>query len=81
MNAKKFMAEEAKEKAHKIVKGSTAKKAKGKGKIEKVMREFKEKKLHSGSKKGPRVKKKAQAIAIAMNESRKAGSLIPKKKK
>lgn len=40
--------------------------------IKKVMTEFKEGKLHSGSKKGPKVTKRKQAIAIAMSESRKA---------
>ena len=38
----------------------------------KVMREFKKGKLHSGSKKGPKVKSRKQAIAIAMSEQRKA---------
>ena len=42
-----------------------------KKKVEKVMHEFKEGKLHSGSKKGPVVKNKKQAIAIAMSEARK----------
>lgn len=46
-----------------------AKKSKGKGKVEKVMREYKEGKLHSGSKKGPVVKSKKQAVAIAMSEA------------
>lgn len=41
-------------------------------KIEKVMGEFKEGKLHSGSKKGPEVKDKKQAIAIAMSEAKKS---------
>lgn len=40
-------------------------------KIEKVLHEFKHGQLHSGSKKGPRVKSRAQAIAIAMSEQRK----------
>ena len=39
-------------------------------KVAKVMREFKEGILHSGSKKGPIVKKRSQAIAIALNEAR-----------
>jgi hypothetical protein len=38
-------------------------------KIRKVMREFKEKTLHSG-KKGPVVKNPKQAIAIAISESK-----------
>lgn len=38
-------------------------------KVAKVMREFKKGKLHSGSKKGPIVKDRKQAIAIALNQS------------
>ena len=33
------------------------------------MKEFKEGKLHSGSKKGPKVKSRKQAIAIALSEA------------
>lgn len=40
-------------------------------KVKKVMEEFKEDKLHSGSKKGPVVKNRKQAIAIALSEARK----------
>lgn len=47
-----------------------------KGKVEKVMKEYGEGKLHSGSKKGPKVTTKKQAVAIAISESKKA----PKKK-
>jgi len=36
-----------------------------------VMKKFKAGKLHSGSKKGPVVKKKAQAVAIMMSERKK----------
>ncbi len=39
-------------------------------KIAKVMREYKEGKLHSGSKKGPVVKNPKQAMAIALSEAR-----------
>ena len=46
--------------------------SKGKKKIRKVMREFKEGELHSGSKKGPMVKSRKQAIAIAMSEAGRA---------
>ena len=47
------------------------KETKGKKKIEKVMHEFKEGKLHSGSKKGPEVTNPKQAIAISLSEARK----------
>lgn len=41
-------------------------------KFKKVMAEFGEKKLHSGSKKGPIVKNPKQAVAIAYSEQRKS---------
>ena len=50
-------------------------KAKSKGKIEKTLHEFKVGKLHSGSKKGPKVKSRKQAIAIAMSQARKHGNM------
>jgi len=40
-----------------------------KKKVRKVMKEYKEGKLHSGSKQGPIVKSRKQAVAIAMSES------------
>lgn len=46
-------------------------------KVEKVMREFSKGKLHSGSKKGPKVTSRDQAIAIALSE---AGMSNKKKK-
>lgn len=46
---------------------------KRKGKMEKTMHEFKHGELHSGSKKGPKVTSRKQAIAIGMNQARKAG--------
>ena len=52
-------------------------KEKRKKKVSKVMHEFKEGELHSGSKKGPIVKSKNQAIAIGMSEA----GLSNKKKK
>lgn len=42
---------------------------KAKAKIKKVMHEYSSDKLHSGSKKGPLVKDKKQAIAISMSEA------------
>lgn len=57
------------------------KKVKEKKKVEKVMHEFKEHALHSGSKKGPRVTNPKQAIAIALSEARKVGAKMSKKKK
>lgn len=41
----------------------------GDAKVAKVMKEFKQGKLHSGSKKGPVVKNRKQAIAIALSEA------------
>lgn len=38
-------------------------------KVEKVMHEFKEGMLHSGSKTGPKVTSRKQAVAIAMSEA------------
>lgn len=55
------------------------KKSSGKKKVEKVMHEYKEGDLKSGS--GDKVKSRKQAIAIALSEAREAGADIPKKKK
>ena len=55
--------------------------SKGRGKVEKVMHEYKEGELHSGSKKGPQVKSRKQAIAIALSEARKAGESVKPKRK
>lgn len=52
------------------------------GKIGTVMREYAAGKLHSGKPgpgKGKMVKKKGQALAIALSEARKAGANIPKR--
>lgn len=64
-------------KAKKIKKSNVKKE----DKISKVMHEYKEGKLHSGSKKGPKVKSRKQALAIGLSEARKAGQKIPKKRK
>jgi hypothetical protein len=50
-------------------------------KIHKVMKELKEGKLHSGSKKGPIVTNPKQGIAIALSEARSKGLKVPGKKK
>lgn len=41
-------------------------------KMHKVLHEYKHGQLHSGSKHGPKVKSRKQAIAIAFSEARKA---------
>lgn len=61
---------------HKKIKPKS--KVEKKNKIKKVMEEFKEGKLKSGSKKGPEVTNPKQAVAIAMSES---GQSKKKKKK
>jgi hypothetical protein len=52
------------------------KKAAAAKKIGKVMHEYKTGMLHSGSKKGPEVTSRRQAVAIAMSEAK-----MPKKPK
>ena len=47
-------------------------------KVEKVMHEYKEGELKSGS--GKKVTSKKQAVAIGLSEARKAGGKVPKKK-
>ena len=44
-------------------------KGKGSATVASAMRKFKKGKLHSGSKKGPVVKSRKQAIAIALSEA------------
>jgi hypothetical protein len=50
-----------------------------KSKVGKVMSEHKHGTLKSGS--GKKVKSRKQAVAIALNEARKSGAKVPKKKK
>jgi len=52
--------------------------SKGKRKVHKVMKEYKQGALKSGS--GGKVKSRKQAVAIALNEARESGAKIPKKK-
>ena len=47
-------------------------KGQGKTTVKDVMHKFKAGQLHSGSAKGPVVKKRKQAIAIALSESKKS---------
>jgi len=56
------------------------KSSKGKGKIETTLHEFKRGTLHSGSKRGPKVRNRKQAVAIALSQARKAGAGIPQRK-
>ena len=49
-----------------------ARKGKGLRKLKKVFHEFKAGTLHSGSKRGPKVTSRKQAIAIAMSSMRRA---------
>jgi glucose dehydrogenase len=51
---------------------------KGRGKVEKVMHEYKEGTLKSSS--GRKVTNRKQAVAVALSEARQAGARIPKKK-
>jgi hypothetical protein len=53
--------------------------SKGKRKVHKAMKERKEGTLKSGS--GKKVKSKKQAVAIGLNEARKSGAKISKKKR
>ena len=57
---------------------SGSRSGKGKSKVAKVMREKKHGTLKSGS--GHKVKSRKQAVAIALNEARKSGAKIPRKK-
>jgi len=58
-----------------------SKSKKSPSKVKKVMGEFSSGKLHSGSKKGPLVESRKQAIAIGLSEARKAGQKVPQRKK
>ncbi|HEY7205763.1 MAG TPA: DUF6496 domain-containing protein [Methylomirabilota bacterium] len=49
----------------------------GRRKVKKVMREYKRGSLRSSS--GRKVRKRKQAVAIALSEARKSGARIPRK--
>lgn len=50
-------------------------------KIHKVIKEFKEGSLHSGSKKGPKVSNLKQALAIGISEAKRKGYKVSRRKK
>ena len=52
--------------------------SKAKRKVHKVMKEYKQGKLKSGS--GKKVKSRKQAVAIGLSEARRSGAKVPKKK-
>lgn len=47
---------------------------------EEVMHEFKKGRLHSGSKRGKKVRSRKQAIAIMLSERRKEGKRVPRRR-
>ena len=49
-------------------------------KVARALHEMKRGELHSGSKDGPKVKSRRQAIAIGLSEARAAGKKVPKRK-
>ena len=73
LSHKEHMEKEKKKKKHKAKKKD--------GKVSKVMHEFGAGELHSGSKKGPVVANRKQAVAIALSEARKAGEKVKPAKK
>ena len=52
--------------------------SRGRGKVQKVMHEYKQGSLKSGGK--TKVASRKQAVAIALNEARESGARIPRKK-
>jgi Family of unknown function (DUF6496) len=54
-------------------------KRRGRRKVGKVMREYKRGSLRSSS--GSKVRKRKQAIAIALSEARRAGARIPRRRR
>jgi len=53
--------------------------SRGRGKVKRVMREYKHGQLKSGGKK--KVRSRKQAVAIALSEARRSGAHIPRKKR
>ena len=49
-------------------------KQRDRGKVRQVLHEFKTGSLHSGSKHGPKVKDRKQAVAIALDSARREGN-------
>lgn len=72
--AKKENDKKSKEKSANLIEFTVTKSKESKSdkKVEKVMHEFKKGKLHSGSKKGPKVTSREQAVAIALSEAGKS---------
>lgn len=64
------MATASKDKKEGFAKMIAHSKSKGNSKVGKVMGEFKRGNLHSGSKKGPKVTDKRQAMAIALKKAK-----------
>jgi len=58
---------------HKAKKAAVPSTPKAKSKVEKTMHEFKTGDLHSGSKHGPKVTNRKQAVAIALSQARRKG--------
>jgi hypothetical protein len=56
---------------------ATKKRSKGRSKVKRVMHEYKEGTLKSGS--GKKITNRKQAVAVALSEARKSGARIPKK--
>jgi hypothetical protein len=48
--------------------------------VKETMHEFKHGTLHSGSKEGPKVTSRKQAVAIALNQAREAGQKVTPKR-
>jgi len=60
-------------------KKKTSSASRGKGKVKKVMHEYKQGQLKSGGS-GKKVTSRKQAVAIALSEARQSGAKIPRKK-